>query len=126
MNKIKQKLKQKKGETLVEALISMMIALLSMAFLCSSVMVATNINIANRNNDEKFSEQLKKAETMQTPNVEAGNDASKVLEVSFQKNGVEVEHVTVQNVGAIEESEHSLIFYAGEENDIFISYDYIP
>ena len=40
-----KKLKQKSGETLVETLFAMLIAVLSMSLLCSAVMAASNINI---------------------------------------------------------------------------------
>jgi len=123
MTKMMHKLKQKKGETLVETLFSMLIALLSMGMLCTCILAATNINKNNREADEKFSEQLKKAESMVTPNTMETNDSSNVLKITFKINGVEQESKTIQNVDM---SDPSLIFYAGEEEDHFISYQYLP
>ena len=57
-----QKLKQKKGETLVEVLVSLMIALICMGILTMSVTTAARLNLEIRRFDEDFSADLQKAE----------------------------------------------------------------
>ena len=57
-----QKLKQKKGETLVEVLVSLMIALISMSILTLSVITAARLNIETRRLDKAYSEELQIAE----------------------------------------------------------------
>ena len=65
MKQLKLKLKQKKGETLVEALVSLLIIVLAMGLLSSSVMASAKINDSNRKMDEEFNEDLMRAETFQ-------------------------------------------------------------
>ena len=57
-----QKLKEQKGEMLVESLISMLIVVLSVGFLASCVMAATNINKQTSAMDEEYHAQLQAAE----------------------------------------------------------------
>lgn len=59
-----KKLLQKKGETLVETLVSLMIAVLAIALLSSCIMAATTINHKSQELDEKYSAQLQEAEGM--------------------------------------------------------------
>ena len=57
-----KKIKQNSGETLIETLVSMLIAVLCMGLLCSSVMAATNINKKTRELDDKYASDLQRAE----------------------------------------------------------------
>ncbi len=57
-----KKLQSQKGEMLVESLISMLIAVLSMGLIASSVMAASRINEKNRENDAAYSQGLQAAE----------------------------------------------------------------
>lgn len=59
---MRRKLKTQNGETLIEAMVSLLIALLSVMFLTTSVLTAANINKATREADEKFADELKYAE----------------------------------------------------------------
>jgi len=59
---MRKKLKAQKGETLIEAMVSLLIALLAVMFLTTAVLTAANINKATREADEKFAEELKYAE----------------------------------------------------------------
>lgn len=69
---MKRKLRQQTAETLIEAMVSLLVAMLSISLLFTSIMVATNINTMNREADEKYAEDLKQAEGyMTTP--EDGN-----------------------------------------------------
>jgi len=105
---MRKKLKQKKGETLIETLFSLLIALLSMALLISAVLAATNINQKLREADESFRSQLEEVECM------AGEAESEKIEVSFyDKNGVLIEELEPVEVSIYESS-------GGK----FCSYDY--
>ena len=57
-----QKLKQKKGETLIEVLVSLMIALICMGILTLSVTTAARLNIEIQRLNEEYSTDLQKAE----------------------------------------------------------------
>lgn len=57
-----QKLKQIKGETLIEVLISLMVALICMGILTLSVTTAARLNLETRRFDEAYSDDLQKAE----------------------------------------------------------------
>lgn len=59
---MRRKLKAQNGETLIEAMVSLLIAMLAMMFLTTSVMAAASINKATREADEAFEEELKYAE----------------------------------------------------------------
>lgn len=59
---MKRKLRQQSGETLIEAMVSLLVALLSMGLLCTSVLAATNINQATREADTRFDKELERAE----------------------------------------------------------------
>ncbi|MBQ8519493.1 MAG: prepilin-type N-terminal cleavage/methylation domain-containing protein [Agathobacter sp.] len=59
---MRRKLKNQNGETLIEAMVSLLIALLAMLLLTTSIMAAANINKATREADESFAEELKYAE----------------------------------------------------------------
>lgn len=81
-----KKLKDKKGETLVESLVAMLIALLSMVMLTSCTTAAANINAATRAMDKKFAEELERAEGMMA---EAGYE-TKNIEVKLTFDTCEV------------------------------------
>ena len=58
-----KKLKQKKGESLLEALISMLIAVLAMGLITTAALAAGRMNQRNREADQKFAEEIEKVET---------------------------------------------------------------
>lgn len=57
-----KKLKNSKAETLLETLISILIAVMSITLLSTAVMASTRINVATRAADEAFAEQVEQAE----------------------------------------------------------------
>lgn len=57
-----KKIKQKKGETLIETLVSMLIALLAMGLITTAVTVAGRMNQRNRDADQEFSKELEQVE----------------------------------------------------------------
>lgn len=60
---MKRKLKSRRGETLVEALCSVLVAALSAALLAGMVTAASNMNSAARENDAKLYSSITAAET---------------------------------------------------------------
>ena len=58
-----KKLKQNKGETLMEALISLAIAVLAVSLVASAALAAANINKNTRLADRRLAEELEAAET---------------------------------------------------------------
>lgn len=130
MKRVTKKLKQDKGETLIESLVSMLIAVLSMGMLCTSVMASAKINAANEKADKIFAYQLNAAETMTTPNYGETNNFENRLTLSFQINGAVIDYVEVQNLNDGDTSDNELIFYGGvkmgDEDIAFLSYDYKP
>ena len=103
---MRKKLRQKKGETLVEALISLLIALLSMGMLTSSVIVANKLNMENRERDAEYAESLYQAEGM----VEAMDMPNMQAYIQFKGD-------LASSSGYID-----ITLYGGEEND-FVSYE---
>lgn len=101
-----KKLRQKKGETLIEALVSMLIALLSMGILSSAVLVAANINKENRQRDAEYAEKLYQAEGM----VEQMEEPEAQAYIQFHED-------LAGNSAYID-----IILYGGEDND-FVSYE---
>lgn len=88
-----KKLKDKKGETLVESLVAMLIALLSMVMLTSCTTAAANINAATRAMDKKFAEELERAEGMMA---EAGYETKNIkVKLTFDTCGVQTADVTL-------------------------------
>lgn len=83
-----QKLKQNKGETLIETMISMLIAVLCMGILCTSVAAATNINKKTREMDEKYAKELRIAESR---SAEAGTTEGKVIIDFAEEADVEID-----------------------------------
>lgn len=98
------KLKQQCGETLVEALVSLLIAVLSMGVLSSSVIAASNINQKTRELDSEYAEKLYNAEGM----VEV-NEQTAVLHIDFYDD-------------TFTDAEVDITLYGGEDND-FVSYE---
>lgn len=86
-----KKLKQNKGESLIEALISMLIAVLAMGLITTAALVATRMNHSNRENDQKFSKELEQVEIYMAETVE------KDMTISFSDGTTET--VTVEVYG---------------------------
>lgn len=90
---MKQKLIQNKGETLIEALVAVLIAFLSMAMLCASMLSASKINEKTKKADDKFKGDLFQAEALQgtstTSNVKLsfGNGSSSTVSVDLYGSG---------------------------------------
>ena len=61
-----RKLKKKNGETLIEALVSILIATLAMGLVSTATIAAANLNEKNRQADERFAEELMQAEAYLT------------------------------------------------------------
>ena len=64
-----KKLKKSNGETLVEALVSLLIAICSMALVASASLAAANLNENNRTADKEFADELEEAELYLTDEV---------------------------------------------------------
>lgn len=65
-----RKLKQNKGETLMEALVSLLIAVLAIGLVATAAMAATNINKNTNIADDAFAEELEKAEIYTATTIE--------------------------------------------------------
>lgn len=104
-----KKLKQKRGETLMETLFSMMIAVLCMGMLCNAVMAATNINRQTRELDEKYSDELNAVEGM----ADDITKTEKELVISFQPAD-----------GSPVYAENATVTVYGDEDSAFLAYDY--
>ncbi len=107
-----EKLKQKKGETLIETLVSMLIAVLSMGILCTAVMAANNLNSQTREMDEKYSSQLQEVEGLD----ENADTSTQTLTISFQSTDGSILYQTTTA---------DVTMYGGDES-AFLSYDYEP
>ena len=59
---MRKKLREQKGEMLMESLVSLLVIVLSIGLLASCVMAATNINKQTRQMDEMYNAQLQAAE----------------------------------------------------------------
>ena len=59
---MKKKLKNQNGETLIESLTSVLIAVMAMGILASSLTTSARINYQNREADKKYAEDLMYAE----------------------------------------------------------------
>jgi len=57
-----RKLQSNKGETLIEAMVSLVIAVLAMGLVVTATMAATNINKSTKDADKTFAEDLQAAE----------------------------------------------------------------
>lgn len=92
-NKLKRKLKKMQGETLVESLVSILIGALSIALLVSCVVASSQINATNREADEKFNQDLLRAEAgLESQEYEA---VEAVVEIDFSNVADETIPVTV-------------------------------
>lgn len=60
---MKRKLKSQCGETLIESLVSLLIAVLSIGMLASCITASAYINRCNREADKKYKEDLQRAES---------------------------------------------------------------
>ena len=96
-----RKLKQNKGETLVESLVAVMIAVFAMALVASATISAANINKSTRESDVAYAEELEKAEIFTATTVE-----TKKLRVELQNgalldiNGYDYADVSVYGDGS--------------------------
>lgn len=97
-----KKLRQKKGETLVETMFSLLIAVLAIALLTSCIMAATAINHKTQKIDEKYSTQLQQAEGMY------GTPKEAEVKIMFGDGS----HIIVE------------VELYGDEDGMFSAYDY--
>lgn len=58
-----RKLKNKKGETLIETMVALLIAILAVGLVATSSIAASKMNEANREADKKFRQDLELVET---------------------------------------------------------------
>ena len=104
-----KKLKQKRGETLIETLFSMMIVVLCIGLLSSAIMAAANINRQTRELDEKYNEELNAVEGR----TEGVSKTEKDVVISFQPAD-----------GSSAYTEDATVIVYGDEDSAFLSYDY--
>lgn len=103
---MRRKLRQKKGETLIEALVSLLIVLLSVGMISTCLLTATNINMQTKEADETYNQQLQHAEGLIE---EEGYEAEEVeVQIKFQSG----DNKTVK-----------VKLYGGKESS-FAAYDY--
>ena len=110
-----KKLKQKSGETLVETLFAMLIAVLSMSLLCSAVMAASNINMQTRELDEAYEDELNAVEGMDDSVKKSTNQS---LVITFYPDGQSSYSVYTSEIDG-----SSVTIYAEDDGE-FLSYDY--
>ena len=96
-----RKLKQNKGETLVESLVAVMIAVMAMTLVATATMAAAKINISTREADVAFAEELKGAEiftatTIQTKQLSVKLQNGALLDI----NGSDYANVSVYGDGS--------------------------
>ena len=105
-----KKLRQNKGETLVETMLSLMIAVLSIGLIATAVMAATNINRKVGEMDEAYKQQLQAAECYETM------PRTQPLRITFRdKNGM-----------SLIDTRTTTVEVYGEDDSAFISYCYEP
>ena len=81
-----KKLKGNKGETLIEALVSLLIAVLALGLVSTASISATNMNKATREADKLFAEELEIAE------IQSGTSTqTRKLQITLDVNGAIVE-----------------------------------
>ena len=107
---MKKKLRQQKAETLIEALVSLLIAMLSIGLLCSAMVASANINRMTDEADKKFDEELKYAE-MRISDEEHPIQGSTLL---IEYTSLENQNIDVNIYGG---EESSLISYEEAEVD---------
>lgn len=110
-----KKIKQQKGETLVEALVSLLIAVMCMSILTISVTTASKLNRETNRLDEKYSVDLQMAEQHLSDTEEYKAKVDKNLVITFNKKleQKELAPVTIK-----------VTVYGGEKDDnAFASYE---
>ncbi len=100
------KLKQQCGETLIEALISLLIAVISMGVLSSAVVASSRLNAAKREKDNEYKQQMEIAEGMSDDAVDSAK-----LHITFDKIAIDGNNTITEEIN----------LYGGEENS-FASY----
>lgn len=70
--KIQQKIKDPKGETLVELLVAILISALSVAMLVAGISVSSKMNASTKIRDEKFYEEINLVEQKQASDSKTG------------------------------------------------------
>ncbi len=103
-----RKLKQTKGETLVETMVSLLICVLAISLLSTSITASIQINETNKAADEKYNNELKIAETFQ--DVEGYDPKEIQLRITFESATAQT--VTVKRYGG--------------DNGAFAAYYYEP
>lgn len=73
-----RKLQTNNGETLIEAMISLLIAVFALGLVASATIAAANINKSTKEADKKFAEELQAAEIYSAPT------ESKKLQIKFE------------------------------------------
>ena len=73
-----KKLKKKNGETLLETLVSLLIAVLAMGLVSTAALAAANMNEKNKEADKRYAEELLKVETYNT------SAQTKKLKITFE------------------------------------------
>ena len=104
-----KKLKQKKGETLIETLFSLMIAVLCIGLISGAVTASANINRQTRELDKKYADELNAVEGMS----DGISTSEKDVVISFQPKD-----------GSQSYTEEAKVTVYGDENSTFLSYDY--
>ena len=104
-----QKLKQKKGETLVEVLVSLMIAVMCMGILTMSVTTAARVNIKTQQLDKAYSEELQTAE-------------GHLAQITGVSSSVKME-IDVDGDGTSETKNINIILYGAGEDSSFVAYE---
>ena len=107
---MKKKLVQNSGETLVETLAAIMIAVLSVGLLSSAVLASANINKKTKDMDNRYKEELQKAECLLEEDKIGTNQ---LLNLTFKYEG-----------GS--QSTDVKVDVYGEMDGIFVSYTYEP
>lgn len=107
-----KKLQSQKGEMLVESLVSMLIAVLSMGLIATCAMTATKINEQNRAKDAAFSQDLQAAEARSVSETET---LTPQITITFSSDD------RVAELGANRSSKAvDVVLYGGRE---FVSYE---
>lgn len=90
-----KKLKQKKGETLVETLAALLIATLSVMMLTSAITASARINNQYRKADERMAAELQVAERKSDEDMLGVDEASSKKDIQFQFSSSGIEEVEV-------------------------------
>lgn len=97
-----RKLRQNKGETLVESLVAVMIAVMAMALVASAALSAARINKSTRESDIAFAEELEKAEIFSATMVKTKKLSVKLAgsDIPLTINGSDYVEVSVYGDGS--------------------------